>query len=525
MKIIYGLIFLVAIGVILIIGYRFFNKDTIYIAVAGPLTGDNAFYGKTMLQGVDLYLEKINQAGGIYGKQVKRLQFDDGGRRCDRVPPNDPAPRKCAKEVANQISISPALAVIGHYSSEPSLEAAEVYKSKGIPVITSTATADDITKDNPWYFRVTFKDSDQAAVIANYAHKILGYKASYIFYDNDSYGRGLKKSFSNTASKIGLKIQNEHKWGFDQEQDNSFKNNLNQMIETLKTFDEKEGILFLATHPTEAIKVIRELRRLPYKLPIISTDALSSSGFRKILNRYPQEKAFPGYYTDGIYVASPFLLDIAGRQAQYFYQQYKKKYQMEKDRETDIGISVVTPALYYDATMVAVEAIKQMLAPQEGTEVATHLEDQRKQVRNHLRQLSRLENAVEGVTGSLYFDSNGDAIKSIPIGIYNKGKPVTAWYQYQPLTAMPEANNLLRNILNNNIIQVNDKFMQKAQVVYTGIDFNDISELDLNQSTYKADFYVWFRFLQPNKTQQHFDYIDFINIFDPKDNDIKKAVL
>ena len=521
MKIIYGLIFLMAIGIILTVGYRFFHKDTIYIAVAGPLTGDNASHGKSMLQGVDLYLEKINQAGGIYGKRVKRLQFDDGGRRCDRVPSNDPAPKKCAREAANEISTSPALAVIGHYSSEPSLEAGEVYKSKGIPVITGTATANDITKDNQWYFRIIFKDSDQAAVIANYARKILGYKAAYIFYDNDSYGRGLEQSFSNTALKIGLRIQNEHKWGFDQKQ-NSFENTLNRMIETLKPLDGK-GILFLATHSTEAIKVIRELRRLPYKLPIIAPEALSSSRFKEILNHYPQEKAFPGYYTDGIYVASPFLLDIAGKQAQHFYQKYEEKYQKEKDRGKDVDISVVTPALYYDATMVAVEAIKQMLTPQEGTEIAVHLEDQRKQVRNHLRQLSRLENAVEGVTGALYFDSNGDAIKSIPIGIYNKGKPVTAWYQYQPLTTMPEANNLLQNILDNNIIQVNDKFMQKAQVVYTGLDFNDISELDLNKSTYKADFYLWFRSLQPDKTQYHFDYIDFINIFDPKDNDIKKG--
>jgi branched-chain amino acid transport system substrate-binding protein len=522
----YGLVFLFVIGVvvILIAGYDFFYDDPIYIAVAGPLTGKNQHHGEAMLQGVDLYLDKINREGGIYGKRVKRLaMFDDRGRKCDRVSQNDPNPEKCAEKVAHQIIASPALAVIGHYSSDPSTEAAKVYKSKGIPAITGTATADEITKDNKWYFRVIFKNRDQTAIIANYARKILGYKTAYIVYDNDSYGQGLKDSFSKTAARIGLTIQNEHQWTFDQKKENSFKDSLNNMIETLETVNE-EGILFLATHSIEAMKVIRELRRLTHKLPIIGPDALSSSRFIQIFKQnYPQEKAFPGYYTDGIYVASPFLLEIAGKRAQDFYQKFKDKY-----HQNDKTIPV-TSALYYDATMVAVEAIKNMLAPKEDVEVATALEEQRKQVRDNLRQLSRLENAVEGVTGYLYFDSNGDAIKSIPIGIYKKGKPVTAWYQYQPLTHVQEMDNLLQEILAHNVIQVNDKFMQKAQVVYTGIDFNNISELDLKKSAYKADFYLWFRFLQQDeelpKTQPQFDSINFVNIFDPKDNNIENWTL
>lgn len=72
------------------------------------------------------------------------------------------------------------------------------------------------------------------------------------------------------------------------------------------------------------------------------------------------------------------------------------------------------------------------------------------------------------------------------MGIYKRGF-VTA-YQYQSLTAMQEANNLLQDILDNNIIQANDKFMQKALIFYISIDFNDISEPGLNKFTYKSSY-------------------------------------
>ncbi|MDM8565869.1 ABC transporter substrate-binding protein [Candidatus Halobeggiatoa sp. HSG11] len=496
---------LVVTIIMMVIGYRFLSNEFVYIALAGPMTGEDQEHGKAMLQGVELYLDEINQKGGIHGKKVKLLKFDEQNKTCGK----NIKLKQCAKIAANQVVDSPALAVIGHYSSEPTLEASGVYKEKGIPAITGTATADEITKlDEKWYFRIIFKNNDQAAVVANYAHKILDYENAYIFYDNDSYGRGLENSFSETAARIGLNINN--KWNFGKQ--TSFKTALNNMIDNLKNADS-DGILFLATHSTEAIKVIRELRRLPYKLPIIGADALSSNRFTQTLKKnYPQEQLYPGYYTDGIYVVSPFLLDIAGKRAQDFYLKFKKKYNKT---------AAVTSALYYDATIVAVEAIKKMLVEEE----ITNIKEQRKKVKDNLRQISRLENAVEGVTGYIYFDSNGDSIKSIPIGIYKKGQPVTAWYQYQPLSWMQEEENLLQNILNNNVIQVNDKFMQKAQVVYTGIDFNDISELDLNKSIFKADFYIWFRFFQEgfNNTENDFTNINFTNTFDPKDN--KKGIL
>jgi len=489
------LILLVFIG-------KYHHQEVIHIALAGPLQHAS---GQAMKQGVKLYLDQINQQGGIEGRPVKLQLFDDQDNQDN------------AAAVANKIIASDALAVIGHYSSEPSLMAARVYQQSGISAITGSATADQITQQNDWYFRVTFNNSDQGALLAHYVRKVLNYKGSYIFFDQDAYGRTLRQAFIETAHKIDLKICNQ--WSFNRTVNNkkaeySFENQLMHLIEDIQNESEPcdeqqgQGMLFLAVHSTEAVDAVARIRRFlgrtDQKLPIIGADALSSSKFIHDFERYPQEEIYPGYYTNGIYTTSPFLVEFAGKRAQRFRDQFIKA-----TAKADESL-IMTAALYYDVAQVVVNAIQKML---KNKQVAT-LKAQRQQVRDEIQRLSRLEQALEGVTGALFFDHHGDVIRPILIGVYNHGKPIVASYQYQPLTDLRYIDNLLQEVLENRIIKVNNRFMQIINVVYVGIDFNNIGEFNIEKAIYTADFYLWFR----SKTDIQYQDINFINISDPETN-------
>ena len=52
---------------------------TIKIGWLGPLTGGVAQYGEAVKSGVDLYVEQLNAAGGINGKQVELVAYDEEG--------------------------------------------------------------------------------------------------------------------------------------------------------------------------------------------------------------------------------------------------------------------------------------------------------------------------------------------------------------------------------------------------------------------------------------------------------------
>lgn len=59
------------------------------------------------------------------------------------------------------------------------------------------------------------------------------------------------------------------------------------------------------------------------------------------------------------------------------------------------------------------------------------------------------------------------------------------------------------------IATVDGGYVFKANVVYAGIDLLSIDEIDIKTSTYKVDFYLWFRY-SPNDQDETFQPDDFI---------------
>ena len=483
----FSVLALIAIALVLFWHNGFFgffpssNKKPFYIAVSGPMSGKSEANGQAMVRGVQLYLDQINRQGGIHGHPVKLLTFDDQGEP-------DLAEKK-ALEIAKD---SKALAVIGHYGSSASIAAAPIYKKYGVPAVSGSSTADALTVDNDWYFRTIFNNSDQGALLANYVHKVLHYDEINILFDEDAYGSTLSAAFIQEAKLIGLDIKLQ--WHFNSA--DSFNQSLKNITERLGASPNKQTILFLATHSTEAVETLVALKQLEdVRVDIIGGDALSSTNFLKKLRQYPQEQINPGHYSNGVYSVSPLLFNLAGKRAQDFGEAFVKKYQEEP---------LMTSALYYDAATVVIHAMKSAL--EQGKTIP--FEEIRQRIKEGLWHLASIENAIEGVTSPLYFDKQGDIIKPIPIGVYKNGNAIAAMRQFQPLQSVQNRDNLLQEILENQIIEVNGKFMSLAQVVYVGIDFNEITELKPIDSIFTADLYLWFRF------KGDFDdkNIEFVNI-------------
>jgi branched-chain amino acid transport system substrate-binding protein len=485
-------ILLFPIGILLLItlamSWHFLEKkftSPLYIAVVAPMSGNGQKNGESMIEGIQLYLDNINDQGGIHNRQIKMLIFDDKNQT------------DLAIEHANTIVAHPdILLVIGHYSSATSLAAMPIYKNHGIPAISASATADQLTTDKDgWYFRTIFNNSDQGALLANYVSKVLNYKEANVIFDEGIFGQTLSHTFTETAKKLGLEIKNI--WHFDSKNPVHVEETIENMVSQLLSQDKREAI-FVATHSKEGVEIVRSLRRVGRNFPIIGSDTFSSNGFINALQELPQERSRPGYYSDGIYATSPFLDDIGGEYAQIFKQAFIKRY--KKDPTS-------TTAMYYDAVVIGVHAIEKMTYSESEK---LSIQARRRLVRNNLWQLSIEKNAVRGVTGYLYFDEFGTAIRQIPVGFYRGGKLFVAPNQFQPIVDLKSVDNLLEKVLKNDIIHVNGKFMHKAKVVYTGIDFNEISDFNPSTSSFLADFYLWFRF------EGDFDdkNIEFVNAVD-----------
>lgn len=144
--------------------------ETVKIAVAAPLTGTVAAAGEDIKAGVVMQVAAVNAAGGIGGKPVELVPFDD---LCE--------PREAAL-VAQAVARAPdIIGVVGHMCSSAHLAALPTYVREGIPVVTPTATSVVISSRNRdeegrvWSFR-TVRDDFQGKFLAKYMAKVMGFK-------------------------------------------------------------------------------------------------------------------------------------------------------------------------------------------------------------------------------------------------------------------------------------------------------------------------------------------------------------
>ena len=58
--------FILSLILVLSLGIFLHNRDAIYLAVVGPTSQDN-ISGREMVQGAQLYLDRVNSEGGLNG--------------------------------------------------------------------------------------------------------------------------------------------------------------------------------------------------------------------------------------------------------------------------------------------------------------------------------------------------------------------------------------------------------------------------------------------------------------------------
>ena len=161
------------------------ERTVIKIGSSGPLSGSASIYGQAVKKGVELAIEEINNAGGVKvdGKQLP-LELTYFA--------NDEADSAKAAAALKELISKKVDVVVGAVTSGATEGLIGEAVTYGIPVITPTGTADQLTvgvKGNERavrsnIFRACFYDSYQGKYMAEYA-AAAGYKKSYVLFNND----------------------------------------------------------------------------------------------------------------------------------------------------------------------------------------------------------------------------------------------------------------------------------------------------------------------------------------------------
>src|SRR5699024_10431958 len=115
------------------------DAKPIKVGVLAPLTGFAAADGQSVSTGIKLAAKAINEAGGILGRPVKLVVYDDSADPKQAV--------NFARRLVGQDNV--AFAILGSYSGA-TLAAADAFNDKKIPAMAAYAVAPKVTLDHPY---------------------------------------------------------------------------------------------------------------------------------------------------------------------------------------------------------------------------------------------------------------------------------------------------------------------------------------------------------------------------------------
>ncbi len=171
------------------------DHGVIRVGATAAQTGDYAELGKDQMQGLLMWEADLNSRGALLGNRVEVVVYDDE---------SDPAK---AAELYERLIIEDRVDyLIGPYSSDMTLAAAEVAERHGVPMVAAGAAASEIwAKGYQNVFQIDARASDYFDHVLEFAHG-QGLTRIAIVYAGTDFPREVAGGVREEAAKLGMQV-------------------------------------------------------------------------------------------------------------------------------------------------------------------------------------------------------------------------------------------------------------------------------------------------------------------------------
>lgn len=333
--------------------------DVVLFGEVGSLTGSEAMFGVQTQHGIELAVKEINAAGGVKGRKIKVIVYDDQSK-----------PEEARSAVTRLIVQDKVHLVLGEVASTNSLQMAPVCQQNQVPMITPSSTNPKVTEIGDYIFRVCFIDPFQGEVMAKFAREHLKLAKVAVFKDvRCDYCIGLAEYFTAKFKALGGQVVLAESYS---KGDSDFRAQLT------KIRGAKPDGVFVPGYYNDVGLVAKQARQLGLKATLLGGDGWE-----------PPEKLYElgGSAIDGSYYSTHYSTDDPTPRVRQFIEAYRSAY----GGEAPSGLA----ALGYDAARVAAAAVaraKDLTGPS-------------------LRDAIAATRDFDGVTGKISLDAKRNAVK------------------------------------------------------------------------------------------------------------------
>jgi len=343
------------------------ETETIKIGAIFAKTGKSALRNTSYFNGIRIGVDEINEKGGVLGKQIQLIEFDNKS-----TPLNS---RAAAKEAVKANVVT----VIGANWSSNSLAIAPVLQKARIPMITPLSTNPAVTLVGNYIFRICYIDSFQGKAMANFvSHDLKAETAGVLINANRKYSEGLAQYFVQQYKSLGGKILFQENY---LEQTVNFESIINK----IKKFQPK--IVFLPGHTKDSAFIIKQAKENG-----LSTIFTGGDGWSDFMYEIAENTIEGSYFTDHWHEGK------TGEKSRQFVKTYENR-----SKKAD-----ATEALTYDSIYLLADALRRAKSSDPSK----------------IRDAIATTKNFQGVTGNISFNKNGDPVKSAVILKFEKGTSI-----------------------------------------------------------------------------------------------------
>ena len=343
------------------------SSGDILVGHYASMTGSEANFGISTDNGIKLAVKERNAAGGVKGRKIKVITYDDAGKTQEVV-----------TSVTRLIQQDKVTALIGEVASSRSIAGGEIAQRFGVPMITPSSTNEAVTEIGNMISRVCFVDGFQGFVCASFAKNKLGHSLGAVLFNrSQAYSTGLKDEFIKHYKAAGGQIVAEQAY---QDGDNDFSAPLTAIRQGNPQF------IFVPGYYTEVVNIARQARQRGITIPLIGGDGWVS-----------EELKNAGDALDGCFFSDHYSHEDQRPEVQEFL----KKYQAEFGKVPDS-----MAALGYDAANLLFAAMDRVPSLS-GTDLAKAIAETK---------------GFKGVTGTITLDDKRNPVKRAIIQKIQGGK-------------------------------------------------------------------------------------------------------
>ena len=295
------------------------DERPLIIGIVGPETGEEANYGTSVVEGALAAAKRFNAQGGIGGKEIKVLHFDDKS--------DIGTAEKIVKDLISQRAIAILAAPTGSSTFSP---VHLVNESKTIFI--SIGSRRHLKSSGTYVFRTAVPDETATEDLIKYAVAELGVNYALVTASDNDFSLDLSSMFMKALDKH----HGEIKVRADTYDPLTGGHDMKAVIGAIKKSpDTLHGVIYTGG-ATEAVLLAQELKKAGLTVPILGGEDLFSEEYLK-----------GGEAVNETLTYTTFLADNKSPKMEEFLKDYGKA---NPDRFA---------ALAYDTFMLLAEAIKE----------------------------------------------------------------------------------------------------------------------------------------------------------------------